>query len=60
MNRTDVVNTDNSKTDIVDAMQDNLFKARRALGAQMHANEVALKKVYTDWVFKKLNLTKYR
>ena len=27
---------------------------------QAHANEVALKGLYVDWAFDKLNLTKYR
>jgi ABC-type transporter MlaC component len=30
------------------------------LRKQMHRNEVALKSIYVDWVFDKLNLSKYR
>ena len=36
------------------------LKAAAAARAQMKANEVALKKIYVDWLFDNLNLKVYK
>jgi len=45
---------------VTESLKSQILRARAAIQRQAVAAEVALKGMYVDWVFGKLNLTKYR
>ena len=44
----------------IEAYRSYLFQAQSAMRKQARANEIALKGLYVDWAFSKLNLTHLR